>query len=332
MTETLVPEPPRPVILVVDDLPANRELLAARLAELGYLVREAADGVAALREVERREPDIILLDIDMPKLDGISVCRRLKGDARHRLVPIVLVTALHDRDTRLAGLEAGADDFLTKPFDPQELLVRTRALLRDRSLNLRLDAAENVVLTLARIVEIRDLYTVHHAERVGLYAREIGRTHGFTRQEDLDVLYTGGVLHDIGKIAIPTEILLKTGPLTDEERLFVNLHSAEGERICRPLRSVAHFLPIIRHHHERMDGLGYPDRLRGNDIPIGARIAAVADVWDAMVNDRPYRKALARDEALHRLREAAGTQLDAEFVEIISALIEADRLPAPSGT
>jgi hypothetical protein len=186
-------------------------------------------------------------------------------------------------------------------------------LLHERALNKRLDATEDVLFALARAVEARDRYTIHHAERVGLVAREIGRGLGLS-PDDLLLLYQGGVLHDLGKIAIPDAILLKPGPLTEEEFATMRTHSAEGERICGSLRTTTPYLPIIRHHHERIDGRGYPDHLVGRDIPIGARIAAISDAWDAMVSDRPYRAGLGQEEALQQLRTGAGTQWDAELV------------------
>lgn len=320
MTSVLV-KTTKPIVLVVDDVTANRELLEGHLYDLGYDVRQARDGVEALEQIAREEPDLVLLDIDLPRLDGLEVCRRVKSDADRRLVPIVLITALTDRPTRLAGLEAGADDFLTKPFDPKELLVRTKVLIRERALDKRLDATQGVLLAFGRAVEARDRYTIHHAERVGLYSREIGRAAGL-EGEDLDVLYTGGVLHDLGKIAIPDGILLKPGPLTDAEFNVMRSHSAEGERIALPLRSTSHFLPILRHHHERFDGGGYPDHLARAAIPMSARIAAIADAWDAMTSDRPYRFGLPQEEALRRLREGAGSQWDPQFAEVFLALAD----------
>ena len=315
----------RPIVLVVDDIEANRELLEGHLDKLGYDVRQARDGLEALHLIEAEEPDLVLLDVDMPRMDGVTLCRRIKEHPLRRLVPVVLVTAHQDRDTRLRGLAAGADDFLTKPFDATELLVRTKALLRDRELNKHLDAAEGVVLALARIVEARDRYTIHHAERVGLYSREIGRAQGMA-EGDLDLLYKGGVMHDLGKLVVPAEILLKQGPLSEVERAVMETHAPEGMRLAEPLRSAARFLAIIRHHHERLDGRGYPDHLFGTDIPLGARIAAVADSWDAMTSDRPYRAALARDEAVARLRAGSGSQWDAEMVVTFLGLAEAGML------
>jgi putative two-component system response regulator len=314
-------EPRPPIVLVVDDVQANRELLDGYLHDLGYDVRQARDGIEALEAVAAEEPDLILLDIDMPRLDGIAVCERLKAHPTRRLIPVVILTASRDHEIRLRGIAAGADDFLSKPFDAKELLVRTKVLLRDRELNKRLDATEGVLYALARAVEARDRYTIHHAERVGRYAQAIGEAVGFDA-EDGQLLYQGGVLHDLGKIAIPDAILLKPGPLSESEFARMREHSVEGERICFSLRSVSHYLPIIRHHHERMDGAGYPDHLRGTEIPIGARIAAVADAWDAMVSDRPYRAGLAHDEALRRMRAGSGSQWDAGLVEVFLALLE----------
>ena len=311
----------RPKVLVVDDVAANRELLQGHLDDLGYDVREARDGVEALEAVAAEEPDLILLDIDMPRLDGIAVCEQLKAHPTRRLIPIVILTASNDRSTRLRGIAAGADDFLSKPFDAKELLVRTKVLLRQRALNRRLDATEGVLFALARAVEARDRHTIHHAERVGRYAEAMGAAHGLTH-EDGELLYHGGVLHDLGKIAIPDAILLKPGPLTATEFATMRQHSVEGERICLSLRSVSYYLPIIRHHHERVDGAGYPDHLAGTDIPIGARITAIADGWDAMVSDRPYRVGLDEDEAIRRLRQGAGTQWDAGLVRLFVDLLD----------
>jgi putative two-component system response regulator len=311
----------RSKVLVVDDIAANRELLEGHLDDLGYEVRQARDGIEALEAVAADEPDLILLDIDMPRLDGITVCEQLKSHPMRRLIPIVILTASNDRETRLRGIAAGADDYLSKPFDSKELLIRTKVLLRHRALNQRLDATEGVLFALARAVEARDRHTIHHAERVGRYAEAIGTAQGL-ESEDSELLYQGGVLHDLGKIAIPDAILLKPGPLTTAEFATMRQHSVEGERICLSLRSVSHILPIIRHHHERVDGAGYPDHLASSDIPIGARITAIADSWDAMVSDRPYRAGLDEEDAARRLRQGAGTQWDAALVHVFLDLLD----------
>jgi len=187
-----------------------------------------------------------------------------------------------------------------------------------------------VLLAMGRAVEARDRYTVHHAERVGAEAAEVARALGFD-EDDVDIVYRGGVLHDLGKIAVRDAILLKPGPLTVDEFAIMRTHAAEGARICEPLRSTEHYVPIIRHHHERWDGAGYPDRLAGDSIPVGARIVAVADAWDAMVTDRPYRQGLPAEEAVRRLRDGAGTQWDARFVDLFLALPRSAGSAGPAG-
>jgi putative two-component system response regulator len=315
----------RPIILVVDDLVANRDLIDGLLDGRGYDVRQAGDGREALAMIRAEQPDVVLLDIDMPLMDGITVCREIKRDPNTRLVPVVLITAASDRETRIRGLDAGADDFLTKPFDGTELLVRLRVLLRDRALNKRLDATETVLLAVGRAVEARDRYTIDHAERVGRYARELGLIIGLDR-EAADWVYMGGVLHDVGKLAIRDAVLLKAGPLDDAEWTIMRTHPVEGERICQPLRSTFPVLPTIRHHHERFDGTGYPDGLAGEAIPLSARLVAIADAWDAMTSNRVYRASLGEEEARRRLEAGAGTQWDMVLVGRYLTLIDSGRL------
>jgi cyclic di-GMP phosphodiesterase len=315
----------RPVVLVVDDVAANRDLIDGLLEGRGYDVRQARDGSEALALVRSSQPDVVLLDIDMPIMDGIAVCRAIKSDPATRLIPVVLITAASDRETRIRGLDAGADDFLTKPFDGTELLVRTRVLLRDRALNKRLDATETVLLAVGRAVEARDRYTIDHAERVGRYARELGLLIGLDAA-DADWVYMGGVLHDVGKIAIRDAVLLKPGPLDEAEWGVMRTHPVEGERICQPLKSTIPVLPTIRHHHERYDGTGYPDGLAGERIPLSARLVSIADSWDAMTSNRIYRATLGEVEARRRLEAGAGSQWDAALVRQYVTLIDNGRL------
>jgi putative two-component system response regulator len=303
-------------VLVVDDDPLNVELLSAYLEDEGYQVVAASSGVEALHSVTRTLPDLVLLDAMMPDMDGFAVCTQLKSNADTRLIPVVMITALSSLEDRVRGIEAGTDDFLTKPVNRLELLTRTRSLLRVKGYVDDLESAERVIETLAKAIELRDGYTEEHTERVTARAINLGRDLDLS-EADLQTLQRGGMLHDIGKIGIPEAILGKPGKLTDEEFAVMRQHPAKGVEICRPLRSrlVALTLPIIRHHHERIDGKGYPDGLRGEEIPLLARIIAISDAFDAMTTDRPYRLGIPRTAALDLLLQGAGRQWDNDLVE-----------------
>jgi putative two-component system response regulator len=231
------------------------------------------------------------------------------------MTPVVLVTALANHSARVRGLDAGADDFLTKPIDRYELLARCRSLLRVKSLYDSLDDAERVIFALARAVEAKDPFTETHTERVGFSARSLGAALGLSAAEQ-ENLYRGGVIHDIGKIGIPDSILLKPGTLSHSETEIMRRHVLIGEEIVRPLRSAASLVPIVRHHHERIDGSGYPDGLRGEAIPLSARIVAVCDAFDAMITTRAYRPGLAVDEARDALLAGSGRHWDGGLVRL----------------
>jgi putative two-component system response regulator len=245
------------------------------------------------------------------------VCRRIKSSPASRLVPVVMITSLDQTTDRIRALEAGADDYMTKPVDRVELVARVRSALRLKSVYDSLDSAEHVIFALAAAVEAKDPFTEAHTQRVAESARRLGAGLGLPAA-DLDALYRGGLIHDIGKIGVPDAILLKPGPLDSEELTTMHLHPIIGENIVGPLRSGAALLPIIRHHHERYDGTGYPDRLAGASIPRLARIVAVCDAFDALINDRPYRARKAPDEALAILRAGARHQWDPEVVDVFA--------------
>jgi putative two-component system response regulator len=306
-----------PVVLAVDDGAANRELIAAYLSGIDCEIRLAEDGRTALDIVETDPPDLVLLDVQMPGMDGYEVCRRIKAMPRGRLLPVVMITALNHSSDRVAALEAGADDFMSKPVERAELAARVRSALRLKALYNTLDSAEQVIFSLAAAVEAKDAFTERHTQRVGESARYLGRRIGLPEYA-LDSLYRGGIIHDIGKIGVPDAILLKPGPLNEVETARMREHVAIGEAIVRPLQSAASVLPIIRHHHERYDGRGYPDGLRARQIPRLARIVSLCDAFDALVNDRPYRARLTTDEAVSVLHAGAGTQWDPEMVEILT--------------
>jgi putative two-component system response regulator len=309
-----------PVVLVVDDGAANRELIEACLAGIDCEIRAAADGRSALRSVEDAPPDLVLLDVQMPGMDGYEVCSRIKARPRGALLPVVMITALDRAQDRVMALEAGADDFMSKPVERVELVARVRAALRLKALYDTLDGAEQVIFSLAAAVEAKDSFTERHTQRVGETARELGQIMKLP-QADLDALYRGGIIHDIGKIGVPDTVLLKPGPLNTEEQICMRAHPIIGEGIVSPLRSGTSLLPIIRHHHERFDGTGYPDRLHGHQIPRLARIVSVCDAYDALVNDRPYRARLSPGEAVAILRQGAGAQWDAEVVNLFASQI-----------
>jgi putative two-component system response regulator len=304
-----------PTVLVVDDSAANRDLIEACLAEVDCRVRAAEDGYAALKAVQASPPDLVLLDVQMPGIDGYEVCRRIKNSAATRLIPVVMITSLDQTNDRIRALESGADDYMTKPVDRVELVARVRSALRLKHVYDSLDSAEHVIFALAAAVEAKDPFTEAHTQRVAESARRLGAQLGLP-PADLDALYRGGLIHDIGKIGVPDAILLKPGPLDAEELTTMHLHPIIGETIVGPLRSAASLLPIIRHHHERYDGTGYPDRLAGPSIPRLARIVAVCDAFDALVNDRPYRSRKTPEEALAILRAGARHQWDPEVVDI----------------
>jgi putative two-component system response regulator len=265
--------------------------------------------------METSMPDLVLLDVQMPGINGYEVCRRIKSNPASRLVPVVMITSLDRTADRVSALEAGADDYMTKPVDRVELVARVRSALRLKSVYDSLDSAEQVIFALAAAVEAKDPFTEAHTHRVAEAARRIGVRLGLPAS-DLDTLYRGGLIHDIGKIGVPDAILLKPGPLDAEELMSMHLHPIIGENIVAPLRSGTDLLPIIRNHHEHYDGSGYPDRLAGENIPRLARIVAVCDAFDALVNDRPYRQRKTQDEALAILRGGAKRQWDPEVVQL----------------
>ncbi len=291
-------------VLVVDDYEPNLRGLGQLLERADYTVFTAANGRDALEIVKRERPDLVLLDVIMPGISGLDVCAELKRNADTRFTPVVLISGEQERQTRLAGLDAGADDFLKKPVDPEELQARVRSLMRLKRLTDDLESAESLFLTLGRIVEARDPCTEGHCERLTEYATTLGK-HLNLDQADLDALYRGAFLHDVGKIAIPDRVLLKKGRLTRKEYDLMKRHPTIGDDLCRTVRSFEAVRPIVRHHHERLDGRGYPDGLAGDRIPLLAQIVSIVDVFDALTTDRPYRKALPTATAYKMMREDA---------------------------
>src|SRR6185436_10154018 len=268
-------------VLVVDDIAGNARLVQALLAPDGHAVRTAGDGAEALRLVQSEPPDLVLMDVMMPVVDGFEACRDIKQNPEKRLIPVVLVTSLDDTDSRVRGIEAGADDFVSKPFNAVELRARVRSLLRIKQYTDELDSAESVIVSLALTIEARDGTTGGHCQRLSRYGSALGRVLGLG-SDDVSALWRGGFLHDVGKVGIPDAVLLKPGPLSAAECALMHQHTVIGDRLCGTLRSLRNVRPIVRHHHERLDGSGYPDGLRGDAVPLLAQVMSIADAFDAM--------------------------------------------------
>jgi putative two-component system response regulator len=289
-------------ILVADDQVPNRELFNELLTTQGFKVITAADGAEALDQLSRVPTDLVLLDVMMPQLNGFQVCEKIKANPDTYLIPVILVTGLSDKESRIEGIRVGADDFLTRPVDRTELLARVSSLLKLKQRTDELERAESVLFSLARSIEGKDPYTHGHCERLAEYSASLAEHLGLP-EEQITALRRAGVVHDIGKVAIPDAIILKPSGLTPDEWKLMQQHPVVGERICAPLKSFRSVLPIIRHHHEKFNGSGYPDGLVGEAIPITARVLQVVDVYDALTTVRPYKRAFSSAEALQTMKE-----------------------------
>ena len=306
----------QPKVLIIDAADSSRRVLRSMLRQEGCVLLEASRAEEALAILEREEVDLIILEMALPETDGVELCARLKADRRTRLVPVLMLTSVPGIEREILCIHSGADDLLAKPLHPQLMRMRVRAMLRHKAALDRLEQAETILFALAQSIEARDRYTHGHCQRLAAFSVALGKALGL-RLEDLVALYRGGYLHDIGKVGIPDAILFKPGPLTDEEWEQMRQHPIIGEEICRPMRTLADVLPIIRHHHERWDGSGYPDGLRGESIPLLARILQLSDIYDALITERPYKRALSQAEALAVLEEEARRGWrDAELVAI----------------
>jgi putative two-component system response regulator len=322
-------------ILAVDDQPENLELLGAILEEEGYGVRFASDGVAALAEVERELPHAILLDLMMPRMDGLEVCRRLKRARPTCFVPTILLTALSDLESKVRGLDAGADDFLNKPFHRAELLTRLRSLLRIRALRDALDSTEAVIFSMVDLLEGKDPRTRHHSLRVAALAGAAARRLGLGARAEQDLVW-GGLLHDLGKLGVPERVLrMRAAERSPDAEALYREHPALGHRILEPIDSLAGALALVSAHHERLDGSGYPRRIGGEEWSRAAELLAVANLVDHLRRERPAEPAewaatLSREVAAGRLR---GESVDAVLAAAAEAPAEprlAEVLPVPA--
>ena len=314
----------KPVVLIADDDKETVKVLSQLMSGQGYEAVTVFDGKDAYNFVCDRKPDLIIADNFMPGLSGKDLCRRIKENPSTRLIPVIIITGYSSSAEKISSIEAGADDFVSKPYKAIELITRVRSLLHAKSLNDQLDSAESVIFALAQAIEAKDNCTQGHTERVSRLALLMGHQLALSEEEQ-KALYKGGILHDIGKIAVPDAILNKPERLNESEFKEIQVHPGEGEKICKNLKSIQSAIDIIRSHHERYDGSGYPDRLVGEEIPLIARIMSIVDVYDALTSKRPYKTALPQSEAFKILdREADMNWWDkkilSEFKKIVSKI------------
>jgi putative two-component system response regulator len=323
------PPAPRGKILIVDGSASNRRSLRRVLGEVQHEPSEASTTSEAIGAISLHRVDLVLIDVATPELGAVEFCRMLKKASATQFLPVFVMAACDDLENEVLAIEAGADEFLVAPLRPRAFLARVQASLRHKAMIDSLDDSETVLFSLAQSVEERDPELGQHCQRLALMAAAMGLALDLP-PSDILALQRGGYLHDVGKVAIPDHILFKPGPLTPEEWEIMKTHAERGERICSSMRSLAQVLPIIRHHHEKWDGTGYPDGLRGEEIPLLARILQLADIYDALTTSRPYKRALTPDEALGILHEeVAKGWRDPKLVEVFSDILPMFRTPTP---
>ena len=322
-------------ILIVDDEPFGRETLESILEPEGYDLVMAENGYQAIEKALAVQPDVILLDVMMPGMNGFEVCRRIRSEKQLAEIPILFLTALDDRQSLLSGLEAGADEFISKPFDRYELRARLLGITRlnrfhklseERSnlehAHAELKAAyEATIEGWSRAMDLRDRETEGHTQRVTQLTLKLAEAAGMEYNE-LVHIRRGALLHDMGKLGIPDAILLKPDKLTDDEWAFMRRHPQLAYDMLHPIEYLRPALDIPFCHHEKWDGTGYPRKLKGNEIPLAARIFAIVDVWDAVTSDRPYRPAWQKEVALLYLQEQSGKHFDPQVVELFFKIIK----------
>src|SRR4051812_34962191 len=314
----------RDLVLAVDDNEQNLQLLEEYLFTWGYDVVLARDGREALDLYPKINPAVIVLDVMMPVMDGYEACGCIKGEEVGRTIPILMLTALTGTEDKIKALECGADDFLNKPINKDELRTRIRSLVRIRNLRKELDSSENIIVTLTNALSNKDPRSGGHVQRVADYAARLCDKLGMSREEK-ETVVKGAMLHDVGMIGVPDALLLKQ-TLTDAERAIVAGHTRIGASILDPMKTFRPFVPIVRWHHERIDGRGYPDGLAGNAIPLEAQIVGIANRYDEIRHDDDLPAA----EALARLRaEARDGAFDAELMSFFAAALD-EETPAPA--
>jgi putative two-component system response regulator len=334
----------KPRILVVDDSVETVEFLESSLKVFEYTVVKAFDGAEALDKAETHNPDLILLDYEMPKMKGMEVCKILKSKNHSRFLPIIMMTASKEANIIIKSLNCGADEFISKPFDIIELSARIKAMLRTKTLEdeivqINKDLEEKVkdktrkieslymetVKALAKALDAKDSYTRSHSDNVTKYSKAIAEEIGLSDEEIKDI-QMAAQLHDLGKIGISDSILNKQEKLTEEEWEVIKHHSIRSAQILEPLESLDGVVDMVKEHHEKINGSGYPDGKKGIQIRLGARILAVADAYDAMTSERPYRKAFPKEKAVSELKKCKGTHFDPDIVEAFLRVLDRQQI------
>ncbi|HET6597318.1 MAG TPA: HD domain-containing phosphohydrolase [Anaerolineales bacterium] len=323
------------LVLIVDDEYIGRETLQSVLEGEGYQLEMAESGMQAIEKAKQLLPDVILLDVMMPGMTGFEVCQRIRSDPQIAEIPIIILTALDDRESLLNALKAGADDFISKPFDRYELrarllgitrlnryqkLLQERAKLREANAQL-LNAYEATIEGLSHALDLRDRETEGHSRRVTEVTVRLAQALSIS-EEEITHIRRGALLHDIGKIGIPDSILHKPDTLTEEEWVIMRKHPRFAHDMLSPIEYLRPALSIPYSHHEKWDGTGYPRSLKGEEIPLSARLFAIADVWDALTSNRPYRDAWTEEQALAYIREQSGKHFDPHVVDLFFRVIE----------
>lgn len=312
----------QPAILLLENNRINRQVVWGILKDEGYRILEADQAAEAFELLARETIDLVVADLMMPGVSGLEFCRAMKSRRETRLIPVLLLASVQGAESEIAGIASGADEFLVTPLHPSILRTRVRAMLRQKAAIDSLEETEAILFSLAQAIEHRDRCTSGHCERLATLSLSLGMALGLTNSQ-LVALHRGGYLHDIGKISVPDSILFKPGALTAEEWVIMRAHTIHGEEICRPARTLGPVLPIIRSHHERWDGSGYPDRLQEEQIPLPARILQTADIFDALTSVRPYKAALPPEEALRILEEESRRGWrDPKLVSLLRRLCE----------
>ncbi|MEE8056796.1 MAG: HD domain-containing phosphohydrolase [Pseudomonadales bacterium] len=288
--------------LVIDDDNLVRSVMRKILINNGFVVVECSNGREAIAQLAENIFDVVICDRHMPEMDGFAFCQWLRNTHGDKLLPVIMVNASSDPESLQQCLQAGADDFIRKPFIHDELLARSQTAAERKRLTDQLDNAESVLFSLARMVEAKDECTGDHCGRLLFMGKHFGKYLGLDSTQIL-ALSRGGVLHDIGKLGIADSILLKPGKLDDDEMATMRTHTIIGYQLCKELGSLSATLPLIHHHHERWDGSGYPDKLKGEEIPLLARIFQILDIYDALRSERPYKKSFSREKSLAILAE-----------------------------